>query len=99
MRSTKPEAQFGFPRLRRPREWPNGCAMPTDDTPRVRRGCDDLQVQVVAARPPLSRKTGCGLGCGWHLGDPGILERDDLPLVLFLYNDQRWAGIYFARLG
>src|SRR6266566_2337894 len=25
-------------------------------------------------------------------------ERDDLPLVLFLYHDQRWAGFYFARL-
>jgi len=38
------------------------------------------------------------LGCGWHLGDLGILERDDLPLLLFFYNDQRWAGFYFARL-
>jgi len=47
---------------------------------------------------PLSCKTGRGLGCGWHLGNPGILERDDLPLVLFLYHDQRWAGFYFARL-
>src|SRR5438876_12109368 len=47
---------------------------------------------------PLSCKTSRGLGCGWHLGDLGILERDDLPLVLFLYHDQRWAGFYFARL-
>jgi hypothetical protein len=36
------------------------------------------------------------LGCGWHLGDPSILESDDLPLVLFLCDDQRWAGFYFA---
>jgi hypothetical protein len=28
------------------------------------------------------------LGCGWHFGDFGILERDDLPFVLFLYDDQ-----------
>src|SRR5208283_128179 len=55
--------------------------------------------QSRAARSfPLSCKTGRGLGCGWHLGNPGILERDDLPLVLFLYRDQRWAGVDFARL-
>src|SRR5439155_20391006 len=47
---------------------------------------------------PLSCKTSRGLGCGWHLGDLGILESDDLPLVLLLYNDQRWAGFYFDRL-
>jgi hypothetical protein len=46
---------------------------------------------------PLSCKTGCGLGCGWDFGDLGVLERDDLPLVLFLYDDQRWARFYFAR--
>src|SRR2546428_13761699 len=46
---------------------------------------------------PLSCKTSRGLGCGWHLGDLGILERDDLPLVLFLYHVQRWGGLYFWR--
>ncbi len=46
----------------------------------------------------LSCKSGRGLGCGWHLGDLGILERYDLPLVLFLYHNQRWAGLYFPRL-
>jgi hypothetical protein len=45
---------------------------------------------------PLSCQTGRGLGCGWYLGGLGILERDDLPLVLLLYDDQRWAGFYFA---
>ena len=32
---------------------------------------------------------------GWDFRDLGVLERDDLPLVLFLYDDQRWAGFYF----
>jgi len=47
---------------------------------------------------PLSCKTGRSLGCGWHLGDLGILEGDDLPLVLVLYHDQRGSGFYFAQL-
>jgi len=45
---------------------------------------------------PLSRKTGRGLGCGWHLGNFGILEGHDSPVGLFLYDDQGWAGFYFA---
>jgi hypothetical protein len=36
------------------------------------------------------------MGCGWDFGDLCVLERDNLPLVLFLYDDQRWAGFYFA---
>jgi hypothetical protein len=36
------------------------------------------------------------LGCGWDFGYLGILERDDLPLAIFLYDDQRWASFYFA---
>ena len=47
--------------------------------------------------PKLSPLT-CKTGCSWHLRDLGILERNDLPLVLFLYHDQRWTGFYFARL-
>jgi hypothetical protein len=46
---------------------------------------------------PLSCKTGFGLGCSWHFGDLRVLERDDLPPVLFPYDNQRWAGFYFAR--
>jgi hypothetical protein len=49
-------------------------------------------------RFPTKLQDGRGLSCGWHLGDLGILARDDLPLVLLLYDDQRWAGFYFARL-
>jgi hypothetical protein len=26
------------------------------------------------------------------------LERNDLPLVVFFYDEQRWAGFYLARL-
>ena len=51
------------------------------------------------AKNASSCKTGRGLGCGWHLGDFGVLERDDLPLVLFLYDDQCRAGFYFACFG
>ena len=48
---------------------------------------------------PLSCKAGRGLGCGWHLRDLGILEGDDLPLVLFLYDDQCGTGFYFGAYG
>src|SRR5215470_18555904 len=56
-----------------------------------------MGVWLRVGRGSLSCKTGRGLGCGWHFGDLRILERDDLPLFLFLYDDQRWAGFYFAR--
>ena len=56
------------------------------------------QLSGQAEVSPLSCKTGRSLGCGWHLGDLGILEGDDLPLVLVLYHDQRGSGFYFARL-
>jgi len=54
------------------------------------------QIEKVAywlrAEVLLSCKTGCGL----DFGDLGVLERDDLPLAIFLYDDQRWASFYFA---
>jgi hypothetical protein len=45
----------------------------------------------------LRRKTGRSLGFRWHFGNLGILKRHDLPLCLFLYHDQRRAGLDFAR--
>jgi hypothetical protein len=36
----------------------------------------------------LSCKTGRSLGCSWHFGNLGVLEGHDLPLPLFLYDDQ-----------
>lgn len=45
----------------------------------------------------LSCKTGRSLGCRWHFGNLGILEGHDLPLRLFLYDDQGRARLYFAR--
>jgi hypothetical protein len=42
-------------------------------------------------------RDGLRLGYAWDFGDFGVLERGDLPLLLFLYDDQRWAGFYFAR--
>jgi hypothetical protein len=45
----------------------------------------------------LSCKTGRSLGCHWYFGNLRILEGHDLPLRLFLYDDQGRAGLYFAR--
>ena len=45
----------------------------------------------------LSCKTSRILGCGWHFGNLSILEGHDLPLRLFLYDDQGRASLYFAR--
>ena len=64
---------------------------------------DEVESEIRDCRPTppkvsrLSCRTGCGLGCGWHFGDLGVLERDDLPPVLFLYDDQRRTGLYLAR--
>ena len=49
------------------------------------------------AQTELSCKTSRSLGCRWHFGNLGILEDHDLPLRLFLDDDQGWAGLYFAH--
>ena len=45
----------------------------------------------------LSCKTGRSLGCSWHFGNLGVLEGQDLPLPLFLYDDQGGTGLDFAH--